>query len=511
MAETDKKKKTVPAIKVSQWLKDWDQVQFSPADHRRKPEPHFYIFSLPASEMRSLCGISRRSTSKVQARAADMGIQREHDRERSDEIGRYVEFGYPWSTLSEAKRKTEEFHDLRKPGWLPTSIVINIIPQGEARRGTVLSASDAVSIEHSAGMAKLVLPYDDWSRNWKPGSVPPFEVIDGQHRLWAFGEGADADFELPVVAFYGLDVSWQAYLFWTINIKPKRINPSLAFDLYPLLRGEDWLDRAEGHPVYRETRAQELTEALWSHPSSPWYDRINMLGERQTAGVTQAAWIRSLMATFVKPWQGRGSKIGGLFGSRMSNDNEVLGWSRAQQAAFLIYAWSEFRSAVLDASEEWAQQLSTIAIRDDNVGSKEGADARFYGQYSLIATDQGVRGFLHVLNDICFYLAPKLDLRSWRPDNSAAASDVNAVALALTSYKKHSSAKTVTAISRALASFDWRTSSVPDMDAETRRRKLVFRGGSGYKEIRVQLLEHIAKEDSDLGRAALRVQREVAK
>lgn len=510
MAEANKKKKAIPAIKVSQWLKDWEKVQFSPQDHRRKPEPHFYIFSLSASEMRSLCGISRRSVSKVQARAADMGIQREHDRERSDEIGRYVEFGYPWSTLSDAKRKSEEFNDLRKPGWLPTSIVINVIPQGETRRGTVLGASDAVSIEHSGGIAKLVLPYEDWSKEWKPETLPPFEVIDGQHRLWAFGEGADADFELPVVAFYGLDVSWQAYLFWTINIKPKRINPSLAFDLYPLLRGEDWLDRAEGHPVYRETRAQELTEALWSHPSSPWYDRINMLGERQAKGVTQAAWIRSLMATFVKPWHGRGTKIGGLFGSRMSDDNEVLGWSRAQQAAFLINAWAEFRSAVLHNDESWALDLSTIAMRDDNASSKEGIEARFYGQYSLISTDQGVRGYLHVLNDICFYLAPKLDFRSWRLDNSAAASDVNAVTLALASYKKHSSAKTVKEIGKALATFDWRTSSVPDMDSETRRRKLVFRGGSGYKEIRIQLLEHLAKEDSDLGRAALRVQREVS-
>lgn len=504
-------KKTVPAIKVSQWLKDWEQVQFSLTDRRRKPEPHFYIFSLPASEMRSLCGISRRNTSKIQARATDTGIQREHDRERSDEIGRYVEFGYPWSTLSEAKRKSEEFHDLRKPGWLPTSIVINIIPQGEIRHGKPLSGDDAVSIEHNNDMAKLVLPYGGWSKDWKPDSIPPFEVIDGQHRLWAFGESSDTDFELPVVAFYGLDISWQAYLFWTINIKPKRINPSLAFDLYPLLRGEDWLDRAEGHPVYRETRAQELTEALWSHPSSPWYDRINMLGERQVAGVTQAAWIRSLMATFVKPWQGHRGTIGGLFGSRMSNDNEVLGWSRAQQAAFLIFAWSEFRTAVLNTSEEWAQQLNTIAIRDgDKAGTQEGSEARFYGQYSLISSDQGVRGFLHILNDICFYLAPKLDLRSWQPDNSSAASDVNAVALALTSYKKHISAKTVTEIGKAVASFDWRTSSTPDIDTDTRRRKLVFRGSGGYKEMRIQLLEHIAKEDNDLGRAASRVKTEVA-
>ena len=56
-------------------------------------------------------------------------------------------------------------------------------------------------------------------------SCEPIEVIDGQHRLWAFEKQLDnADFELPVVAFVGLDISWQAYLFWTINIKPKRID-----------------------------------------------------------------------------------------------------------------------------------------------------------------------------------------------------------------------------------------------------------------------------------------------
>ena len=36
--------------------------------------------------------------------------------------------------------------------------------------------------------------------------TPPIEIIDGQHRLLAFEESAGLEgFELPVVAFYGLD------------------------------------------------------------------------------------------------------------------------------------------------------------------------------------------------------------------------------------------------------------------------------------------------------------------
>jgi hypothetical protein len=174
--------------------------------------------------------------------------------------------------------------------------------------------------------AELLLPYQDWTSAWEADGTPPFEVIDGQHRLWAFDpeDASAASFELPVVAFHGLDISWQAYLFWTINIKPKRINPSLAFDLYPLLRAEDWLERAEEHVVYRDTRSQELTEALWSFPESPWYDGINMLGERKVKGVTQSAWIRALTSSFVRPWDGRRGRTGGLFGERLGAEGEVL-------------------------------------------------------------------------------------------------------------------------------------------------------------------------------------------
>jgi len=104
----------IPAIKVHQWLRGWERVEFSSKSNRRKPLPHFYLFALPAVELRRLCGIARRQISDMTPRAADLGIQREHDPERSGEILRFVEFGYPWSTLSESKRKSAEFDDLEQ-------------------------------------------------------------------------------------------------------------------------------------------------------------------------------------------------------------------------------------------------------------------------------------------------------------------------------------------------------------------------------------------------------------
>jgi DGQHR domain-containing protein len=497
----------VPALKVNQWLSGWDKIQFSPKHHRAKPAPHFYLFSLSAQELRSLCGIARRQISGVRPRAADLGIQRQHDPERSKEISRFVEFGYPWSTLSAAKRKTAEFYDLRKPGWLPTAIVINILHKADERPSGKVAEHDLITVHDDEGRCTITLPYPNWTRTWQPSALPPLEVIDGQHRLWAFEEDSGAaGFEVPVVAFSGLDVSWQAYLFWTINIKPKRINPSLAFDLYPLLRAEDWLDRAEGHPIYRETRSQELTEALWSHTESPWYDRINMLGERQINWVTQSAWIRTLMATLVRPWEGRGARIGGLFGSRLREGGEVLGWSRAQQAAFLIFAWQKLYKAVNDVEAPWAVELREDAKRQGASITKS-EDPAFYGSGSLIVTDQGVRGFLHVVNDLCFVMAPNLKLDTWRLDKKASASDAGAVTLALKTIAKEPLADFLESIAAGLATFDWRTSAAPNISEELRRQKLVFRGSSGYKELRSQLVEHLRACHGRIGKAAERLLR----
>jgi DGQHR domain-containing protein len=490
-------RRRLPALKVRQWIDGWANVDFDPSEHRKRPEPHFYIFSLPAQELRRLTGIARREAKDAAPRTADLGIQRAHDPERSDEIARFVEFGYPWSTLSKARRKSEEFNDLRKPGWLPTAIVINILTAVDRRQGVGVSERDLVEIDDaSSGVSHVSLPYQKWSNSWWPDSLPPFEVIDGQHRLWSFGSSSLlSEFEVPVVAFHGLDISWQAYLFWTINIKPKRINPSLAFDLYPLLRAEDWLERGEGHSVYRETRAQELTEILWSHESSPWYDRINMLGEKKNPWVTQSAWVKSLLATLVRPWEGRGRRLGGLFGSRLTEESDVLGWSRAQQAAFLIFFWQQFSEAVEKTKAAWA-----TAIRNESQARAARAppgNPAFFGQYSLIMTDQGVRGILHVLNDMCFMMAARLHMNEWTAKDRNAKNDTTAVSNEIDAIRTLPMSKYLGELAVKLSTFDWRTSAFPNLAPDQRMIKLVFRGSSGYKEIRAQLIDHLAAGGAD--------------
>ncbi len=275
----------VPALRFKQWLENWEDYDFNEAALRRRPPEHLYMFSMRAAELRQLSDVYKRERQGTEAE----GIQRVRDVTRTGRIQNYVRYGYPYGDLKEPQR-TEETNSLRKPGWLPTAIVVNILLETDERHGRKILKEHLARIEETEdNRFELVVPNKIDDNN---EVLAPFEVIDGQHRLWAFDAETSLsplpdDFELPVVAFHGLDISWQAYLFWSINVSPKRINPSHAFDLYPLLRTQDWLDRVGELNVYREARAQELTEQMFAHEQSPWRNRINMLGERGGTGVSQ--------------------------------------------------------------------------------------------------------------------------------------------------------------------------------------------------------------------------------
>ena len=495
----------VQALIVHQWLTEWDDVYFSEIEHRKKPNPIFYLFTLPAYHLKRLSAVYRRKADKH--RPEDMAIQRTHERERSDEIRRFIHGGFPWSGLSEKQKESNEYRDLRMPGWLPTAIVANILPPDAVRNELHLSYEQAIKVEHLNDIwAKIVLPKGFERDDWDP-TIPPIEIIDGQHRLFAFEENGHfkKDFNLPVVAFYDLDYTWQAYLFYTINIKPKKINISLAYDLYPLLRIQDWLEKSTSGPiVYRETRAQELTEVLWSHPQSPWKGRINMLGEKKGGDVTQAAFIRSLLVSYVK----RGTQIGGLFGDELTKKKgDVLQWSRVKQAAFLLVVWRHMEYAIRETNESWAQSLRKLVAQKELIPKKveKYVDPAFAGEHSLLATDQGVRGLLQVTNDMCFLGAERLELTKWflQGDISEDALDETSVSSAITSLEKLQINKFLKVICQQLAKFDWRTSSAPDVinDEERRRAQMVFKGSSGYKELRNQLITLLCSSEDQLIRS----------
>lgn len=483
----------IAAIKVNQWLPEWNEVAFSDSEHRRKPQPFFYMFSISAKKLRRLASVYRRDASIRLEGAEDLGIQRQHDPKRSDEIKRFVQWGYPWSSMSPAQREQPEFKALRKPGWLPTAIVVNILKKEDERNKSTVAECDLVTIDYDNN--KIIIP--SVNDDWVPRSISPIEVIDGQHRLWAF-DGLSDDVELPIVAFHGLDISWQAYLFWTINIMPKKINPSLAYDLYPLLRAQDWLDGFVGPVVYREARAQEIVEVLWSNENSPWYHRINMLGERGVkAQISQAAWIRALLSSYIKAWKDPVRLLGGFYGVLAAGD-EVVPWTLNQQAMFLIYLGNELKSAVgAENKPSWA-----VAIED---GMIEGVvtDIAFESKYCMLNHDQGIRGLLDVSNNV--FCALYNDLKEeYLALGDADILDYSGYMRTIKGLAPNLS-KVIDEMSGLLAQYDWRTYDSAQLSDEERRIKAGFRGSGGYKLIRQDLMVFLGRTDNALLKKAIKI------
>lgn len=447
---------------------------------------------MPAPLLRRLSGVQRREPSGP--RVADLGIQRGHDEGRSREISRFIKAGYPWASLNTEQQ--QRFSELRKPGWLPTAVVANLVTANTERSNVRAEPRDLITIDSDSNdLVHLILPEGSGETSWKPteNCLDPIEIIDGQHRLYAFSEDEeiDGDFELPVVLFEDLDISWQAYLFWSINVTPKRINPSMAYDLYPLLRTADWLEQIEGPITYRETRAQELTEALWSHPDSPWEQRIGMLG-REKGKVTQAAFVRSLTLSFVRGWSGsRRTGIGGFFGTELSEERtDVLRWTRAQQAAYLIALWSGLEDAISTSDKEWVEHLRQITPVDE----AEGHVPAFAGRFSMLATDQGVRGFLQVCNDLSYQNRHNVSFADWQRPTSAEATDIAEVTEALEYLREQNEINDfIEQLTSDIAKFDWRSAVTPGLPPGVEAFQSRYRGGSGYKQVRFQLLHYLAK------------------
>jgi DNA-sulfur modification-associated len=490
----------IPMQLVHQWLPDWGKCRTASAVGKGPPDG-FFVFSMSAAELKALTGIQRRTAEGP--RGADLAVQRRHDEARSKEIAVYLRLGLVLSSARDRHMTPQDHTTLKMPGWLPTAIIVNILSTDDRRnRDQRLHPRDAIEIKTVEGMPHLQLPTTFRGRDWKPHKdhLHPIEVIDGQHRLWAFdGDSAiPDDFELPVVAYRSLDLRWQAYLFWSINVKPKRISPSLAYDLYPILRNEEWLSAGTELQVYRDVRAQELVEALWRFPKSPFYRRVNMLGEPRQGDVTQAAWIRALTATFIRRYSGHGRiRIGGLFGADDSDAPHVP-WSSAQQAAFLIALFDSLLQEMVASRPKWLILLTSF---DD--GSEPGLK-EIFGRHSLLRQDQGIRSVLHVYNDLFVLAEGDLELASLfdRAVSEVEATYDRQIGIALEVIREDSTvANFIRQCNHAIASFDWRASSFPKLTDVERRDKQALRGSGGYRVLRIDLLKHLARRSRGVVRA----------
>lgn len=119
-------------------------------------------------------------------------------------------------------------------------------------------------------------------------------VIDGQHRLWAFDPkySGTTDFSVVVAAFINLDDSGKAFIFRSINGNQRKINPSLVYDLIPMLREQESV-------AFEDRRCHDIVVFLNEASDSPWKDRIGMVGAGDRI-ISQSSFISALKKLFKK-------------------------------------------------------------------------------------------------------------------------------------------------------------------------------------------------------------------
>ncbi|KPL81658.1 hypothetical protein ADN01_10075 [Levilinea saccharolytica] len=183
-------------------------------------------------------------------------------------------------------------------------------------------------------------------------------------------------------------------------------------------------------------------------------------------------------------------------------------WNRIKQGAFLIVVWQAIQTVILGMDEPWMRHLRSV-IRQESLPllNANQTDLAFSGPYSLLATDQGVRGVLQVTNDMCFIGADILKLSEWVLDELK--SDVindDAISESVKTLREQPVYPFLEKIARIIAEFDWRASSTPQLDEETRRGQMVYKGSSGYKEMRLQLIRRLCDaKDQEISRIAERL------
>jgi DNA phosphorothioation-associated DGQHR protein 1 len=230
-----------------------------PALPVQQPFGKFYVSVLPADILRKVAFSDvARVTSADSSGYRLTGTQRRQHQDRWAEIAKFID------TLEAV---------------FPTSIVLaaNYRNDGGLEEGERRWRIDGEDPHY------LVIPSDD-----KLASV-----VDGQHRLWAFDYATNNErSSMPLVCSIFLDLPnpYQAYLFATVNFNQKKVDRSLAYELW----GFDTEDEAPQAWTPEKT-AVFLARRLNMDEMSPFRRRIKvaMQDDKELVGRAKGEWAVS--------------------------------------------------------------------------------------------------------------------------------------------------------------------------------------------------------------------------
>jgi DGQHR domain-containing protein len=202
-----------------------------------QPVGPFYVGVIRADSLLSICKFDYRRMQFKSGHVDFLGIQRELNPKRINEIKQYI--------------KTVD-------ACFPTSIVISIDEKCARIDDTDISGAKILRIfEHvDEAQPELSIPLDQVA-----------SIIDGQHRLKGLEEAGKGDFELTVSIFVGADDATEAMIFLIVNLAQTKVNKSLVYDLFSIATSRS-----------PEKTCHEIVVALDKMDESPFKDRIKRLG-----------------------------------------------------------------------------------------------------------------------------------------------------------------------------------------------------------------------------------------
>lgn len=118
-------------------------------------------------------------------------------------------------------------------------------------------------------------------------------IIDGQHRLFAFEESDRKSMQLLCAIYLDLPLPYHAYIFATINFNQKKVDKSLAYQLFGFN-----LEEEPAQSWSPETLAVYLTRIFDGNPDSPFCGHIMIGVQDDTGSDSTNNWLVS-MATVV--------------------------------------------------------------------------------------------------------------------------------------------------------------------------------------------------------------------
>lgn len=218
-----------------------------------QPFGKFYVAKLTAATLLKVCFVEElQATTEADEEDYKLkGTQRGRKKSRLTEIGEFI------GTTEAA---------------FPNSI---ILAANYTENGTLLSINSEDEddnyhrwkIEERAdGCLELIIPTGKKLAN----------VIDGQHRLYAFESPnvnyASRQMELLCSIYLDLPSAYQGYIFATINFNQKSVNKSLAYQLYGLT-GDEAIDK-KPETWSPDRAAVAISKRLNLNPDSAFYRRI---------------------------------------------------------------------------------------------------------------------------------------------------------------------------------------------------------------------------------------------